>query len=33
MLHAVKVIVIVIVYTHCWSWAHLCCAWKLPNLS
>ena len=33
MFHAVAVVVIIILYAHCWSWARLSCVWKLPNLS
>jgi len=32
-LHAVVTIVMIILYVQWWSWAHLCCIWKLPNPS
>jgi len=33
MLRAVAAVVMVILNVRCWSWALLCCVWKLPNLS
>ena len=33
MLHTVAAIVTVSLSTRWWSWAHLCCVWKLQNLS
>jgi len=33
MLRAVAAIVIIIQCVRWWSWARLCCVWKLPNLS
>jgi len=32
MLHAVAVAVVIILNVRWWSWAHMCCIWKLPNL-
>jgi len=33
MLHAVAAVVMTILFARRWLWAHLCCVWKLPNLS
>jgi len=33
MLYAVAADVIIIPDVRCWSWAHLCCIWKLRNIS
>jgi len=33
MLHAVAAVIIIILIVRCWSWALLCCVWKLLNLS
>ena len=33
MSHAIAAVVIVILNAGWWSWARLCCVWKLPNLS
>jgi len=33
MLRAVATAVIIILNVRWWSWAHLCCTWKLPNVS
>ena len=33
MLHAVAAVVIIILNARWWSWARLCCVWKLLNLS
>jgi len=32
MLQSVAAVVTIILYVHWWSWALLCCVWKLPNL-
>jgi len=33
MFRAVVAVVIAMLNVRWWSWARLCCAWKLPNLS
>jgi len=33
MLRAVAAAVVIILDVRCWSWARMCCVWKLLNLS
>jgi len=33
MLRSVEAVIITILYVCRWSWARLCCVWKLPNIS
>ena len=33
LLRAVAAVVVIIPNVRCWSWARMCCVWKLPNLS